>query len=63
MTDFADWKCTINIFDLSTQEENIYGKIGIEVSVFYSLDKMPRISNAGDVVLIRNIKVRDDLRP
>lgn len=51
----ADFKCTLSLVDLSTQIE--YRK-GIEVMIFWPENKMPHISGARDVVLLRKFKVK-----
>lgn len=46
-----DMKSTISIIDLSTQEGP-----GIRMNLFYKRDKMPRVSGAGDVMIVRKVK-------
>ncbi|EKD19970.1 uncharacterized protein L3040_002351 [Drepanopeziza brunnea f. sp. 'multigermtubi'] len=51
----TDYKCAIEIKDLSTK----YESYGFKVDVFWSEpEKMPKFSGPGDVVLIRNVKVQ-----
>lgn len=53
-----DYKCTTTIFDIETQDEDEYGRIGTVVNIFYSHpERMPKISGPGDALLIRKIKV------
>ncbi|KAH7343028.1 hypothetical protein BKA65DRAFT_596046 [Rhexocercosporidium sp. MPI-PUGE-AT-0058] len=47
-------KCTIELIDRSIQNEGH----GIEASIFWDMEKMPRISGPGDVVLLRNVKAQ-----
>ncbi|QSZ36898.1 hypothetical protein DSL72_008988 [Monilinia vaccinii-corymbosi] len=49
-----DFKCTFQIKDYSSRRE----KFGLRMSVFAPEDKMPRIHNPKDAVLIRNAKAQ-----
>jgi hypothetical protein len=50
----TDFKCTLTIVDLSTEEQ--WGR-GIKLMIFWPEEKMPRVSGPRDVVVLRNVKV------
>ncbi|RDW88478.1 hypothetical protein BP6252_00510 [Coleophoma cylindrospora] len=53
-TNGMDHKCTIGIVDPSQQFLNR----GFQISIFFPLEKMPKISGPGDLILIRKAKIQ-----
>ncbi|TVY55720.1 Protection of telomeres protein [Lachnellula suecica] len=52
-TNGTDWKCTFSIKDHSIAHETV----GMAISIFWPRKSLPAVSGAGDVVLVRNVKV------